>query len=191
MALGAGPKTHQYQYLRIGRDAAKAIKAIIVRAGEQARLKGLDRPPGRSLPNRPRSPTAIGLHQVGGSARSVQNCSAQLRAADFKLLCLGKWGCAGNEIAPTTREALAGTFEPRRCGILSAMTEDQLRAVFERVLHWPRERQEDAAGMLAPMEGQDASPYCLSDEQAGLPCAVAFPRGLSQRSERLPRQIYP
>ena len=46
------------------------------------------------------------------------------------------------------------------------MTEDQLQAVFDRVRQWPRERQEDAAEMLALMEGQDASPFCLSDAQA-------------------------
>jgi hypothetical protein len=46
------------------------------------------------------------------------------------------------------------------------MTEDQLQAVFDRVRQWPRERQADAAEMLALMEGQDASPYRLSDAQA-------------------------
>ena len=46
------------------------------------------------------------------------------------------------------------------------MTEDQLQAVFDRVRQWPRERQEDAAEMLALMEGQDASPYRLSEAQA-------------------------
>ena len=46
------------------------------------------------------------------------------------------------------------------------MTEDQIQAVFERVRQWPRERQAEAAEMLALMEGQDASPYRLSDEQA-------------------------
>jgi len=45
------------------------------------------------------------------------------------------------------------------------MIEDQLQAVFDRVRQWPRERQEDAAEMLALMEGQDASPYRLSDAQ--------------------------
>ena len=46
------------------------------------------------------------------------------------------------------------------------MTEDQLQAVFDRVRQWPRERQADAVEMLALMEGQDASPYRLSDAQA-------------------------
>ena len=46
------------------------------------------------------------------------------------------------------------------------MTEDQIQAVFERVRQWPRKRQEDAVELLALMEGQDASPYRLSDAQA-------------------------
>jgi len=46
------------------------------------------------------------------------------------------------------------------------MTRDQLKAVLDRVLTWPRERQEDAARLLTEMEEQNESPYQLTDEQA-------------------------
>jgi hypothetical protein len=45
------------------------------------------------------------------------------------------------------------------------MTEEQVKEVLDRVLTWPRRRQEDAARVLTEMESQDASPYDLSDEQ--------------------------
>lgn len=45
------------------------------------------------------------------------------------------------------------------------MTKDQIRAVLDRVLTWPPERQEDAARLLTEMERQYASPYHLTDEQ--------------------------
>jgi len=45
------------------------------------------------------------------------------------------------------------------------MTKQQIKAVLDRVLTWPPERQEDAARMLAEMEEQDANPYRLTDEQ--------------------------
>lgn len=46
------------------------------------------------------------------------------------------------------------------------MTQDQVKAILDRVLTWPRERQEDAAELLALIEKHDRSPYRLSDEQA-------------------------
>lgn len=46
------------------------------------------------------------------------------------------------------------------------MTEDQIRAVLDRVLTWPRARQEDAAEILSALEVQDRSPLRLSAEQA-------------------------
>ena len=46
------------------------------------------------------------------------------------------------------------------------MTRDQLKAVLDRVLTWPPERQEDAAELLTLIEEQDMSPYRLKDEQA-------------------------
>jgi uncharacterized protein YigA (DUF484 family) len=38
--------------------------------------------------------------------------------------------------------------------------------VIERVRHWPKERQQDAAEILLEMERQDASGYRLTDAQA-------------------------
>ena len=45
------------------------------------------------------------------------------------------------------------------------MTKEQVKAVLDRVLSWPPERQEEAARVLTQMEEQDASPYQLTDEQ--------------------------
>ncbi len=45
------------------------------------------------------------------------------------------------------------------------MTDEQLDVIFERVRRWPRERQREAAEMLALIEEQDASPFELTDEQ--------------------------
>jgi hypothetical protein len=46
------------------------------------------------------------------------------------------------------------------------MTQDDVRAVLERVLTWPRKRQEQAVELLACLEAQDDSEYQLNDEQA-------------------------
>jgi hypothetical protein len=45
------------------------------------------------------------------------------------------------------------------------MKVEQLKAVLDRVLTWPPERQEDAARVLAEMEAQHTSGLSLSDEQ--------------------------
>ncbi|WP_298244687.1 hypothetical protein [uncultured Bradyrhizobium sp.] len=45
------------------------------------------------------------------------------------------------------------------------MSKEQVKAVLDRVLTWPPERQEDAAKMLMLMESQDESVYRLTDEQ--------------------------
>lgn len=45
------------------------------------------------------------------------------------------------------------------------MSKEQVKAVLDRVLTWPSERQEDAAKVLMPMESQDESVYRLTDEQ--------------------------
>jgi len=45
------------------------------------------------------------------------------------------------------------------------MTKEQVKAVLDRVLSWPPERQEEAARVLTQMEEQDARPYQLTDEQ--------------------------
>jgi hypothetical protein len=45
------------------------------------------------------------------------------------------------------------------------MSKEQVKAVLDRVLTWPSERQEDAAKMLMLMESSDESSYRLTDEQ--------------------------
>jgi hypothetical protein len=45
------------------------------------------------------------------------------------------------------------------------MSKEQVKAILDRVLTWPSERQEDAAKILMLMEAQDDSGYRLTDEQ--------------------------
>ena len=45
------------------------------------------------------------------------------------------------------------------------MSKEQVKAVLDRVLTWPTQRQEDAAKVLLLMESQDESVYRLTDEQ--------------------------
>jgi hypothetical protein len=45
------------------------------------------------------------------------------------------------------------------------MTKDQVKAVLDRILTWPPQRQEDVAEFLMSIEAQDNSDYRLSDEQ--------------------------
>jgi hypothetical protein len=45
------------------------------------------------------------------------------------------------------------------------MSKEQVKAVLDRVLTWPSERQEDAAKLLMLMESQDESVYRLTDDQ--------------------------
>lgn len=45
------------------------------------------------------------------------------------------------------------------------MTRQQVKDILDRVLTWPRERQEDAARLLTDMERQDASAYRLTEQQ--------------------------
>lgn len=45
------------------------------------------------------------------------------------------------------------------------MTKEQVKAVLDRVLDWPEQRQEDAAEVLRLIEQHDSSPYRLSGEQ--------------------------
>lgn len=49
-------------------------------------------------------------------------------------------------------------------GTMRAMNE-ALKEIFDRVLKWPAERQEDVLRVLQEMEAQDASPYWLTPEQ--------------------------
>ena len=46
------------------------------------------------------------------------------------------------------------------------MTAKDLEELIERVRHWPKERQEDAAEVLLEMERQDVRRYRLTDAQA-------------------------
>jgi hypothetical protein len=45
------------------------------------------------------------------------------------------------------------------------MSKEEVKAVLDRVLTWPGERQEDAAKVLMLMESADESVYRLKDEQ--------------------------
>jgi hypothetical protein len=45
------------------------------------------------------------------------------------------------------------------------MGKEQVKAIFDRVMTWPTERQEDAAKILMLMEAQDESVCRLTDEQ--------------------------
>ena len=45
------------------------------------------------------------------------------------------------------------------------MTKEQVKAILDRVLTWPPDRQEDAARVLRDMEEQQTSPYGLTDRQ--------------------------
>jgi hypothetical protein len=46
------------------------------------------------------------------------------------------------------------------------MTRDQVKAILDRVLTWPPERQADLAHVVEMMEEQHKSDLSLSDEQA-------------------------
>jgi hypothetical protein len=48
---------------------------------------------------------------------------------------------------------------------MKVMTKDQIKAVLDRVLTWPAERQADVAQVVTLMEEQDKTPLRLSDEQ--------------------------
>jgi hypothetical protein len=45
------------------------------------------------------------------------------------------------------------------------MTRDQVKAILDRVLSWPPERQADVAEAVTVMEEQDKSELRLTDEQ--------------------------
>ena len=45
------------------------------------------------------------------------------------------------------------------------MTKDQMKAILDRVLTWPPERQADVADVVTIMEEQDKSGLRLTDEQ--------------------------
>lgn len=73
---------------------------------------------------------------------------------------------------------------------LESMGKEQVKAVLDRVMSWPAERQEDAAKILMLMEAQDESAYRLTDEQvAEVPRRIADPNrkllALEEFNERL------
>jgi hypothetical protein len=45
------------------------------------------------------------------------------------------------------------------------MTKEQIGAVLDRVLSWPKSRQEDAARLLLAMEAEGVSAFALSDAE--------------------------
>jgi hypothetical protein len=45
------------------------------------------------------------------------------------------------------------------------MTKEQIKAILDRVLTWPPERQQDAAEMLMVLEAQEGELYRPSDEE--------------------------
>jgi DNA-binding PadR family transcriptional regulator len=74
------------------------------------------------------------------------------------------------------------------------MSKEQVKAVLDRVLTWPIERQEDAAKVLMLMESQDESVYRLTDEQvAEVRRRRADPKArrltLDEFKERLSRRL--
>jgi hypothetical protein len=55
------------------------------------------------------------------------------------------------------------------------MTRDQVKEIIERVLTWPRERQEDAAQMLLALEAHEGEFYHPDDDEW-----AAIQQGLDQ-----------
>ena len=45
------------------------------------------------------------------------------------------------------------------------MSKEQVKAILDRVLTWPEQRQEDAAKVLLLMEASDQSAWRLTDDQ--------------------------
>ena len=74
------------------------------------------------------------------------------------------------------------------------MSKEQVKAILDRVLTWPEQRQEDAAKVLMLMEASDESIYRLTDEQVAeveLRLADPNPRRLTldEFKERLARRV--
>ncbi|MBR1247215.1 hypothetical protein JQ609_09745 [Bradyrhizobium sp. AUGA SZCCT0169] len=74
------------------------------------------------------------------------------------------------------------------------MSREQVKAVLDRVLTWPNERQENAAKLLLLMESQDQSDYRLTDaqvEEVQRRQADPNPRSLTleEFKERLSRRL--
>jgi hypothetical protein len=56
--------------------------------------------------------------------------------------------------------------DAKEFGMIEAMAAKNLEELMERVRHWPKQRQEDAAEVLLEMERHDSSGYRLTDAQA-------------------------
>ncbi len=74
------------------------------------------------------------------------------------------------------------------------MSKEQVKAILDRVLTWPEQRQEDAAKVLMLMEASDQSAWRLTDEQvAEIERRRADPNArrltLDEFKERLARRI--
>jgi hypothetical protein len=54
----------------------------------------------------------------------------------------------------------------KELAIFETMAPKDLEELMERVRHWPKQRQQDAAEVLLEMERQDSSGYRLTDAQA-------------------------
>jgi hypothetical protein len=62
--------------------------------------------------------------------------------------------------------AMARVTNAKEFGIFETMAPKDLEELMERVRHWPKQRQQDAAEVLLEMERQDSSGYRLTDAQA-------------------------
>ncbi len=70
-----------------------------------------------------------------------------------------------------------------------------MKAILDRVMTWPTERQEDAAKILMLMEAQDDNAYRLTNEQAAeVQRRISDPNrrllSLEEFNERLRDQLY-
>jgi hypothetical protein len=54
----------------------------------------------------------------------------------------------------------------KELAIFETMAPKDLEELMERVRHWPKQRQQDAAEVLLEMERQDSSGFRLTDAQA-------------------------
>jgi hypothetical protein len=76
------------------------------------------------------------------------------------------------------------------------MTKEQVKAILDRVLRWPPERQADVVQIIESMEEQDRSPLRLSEEQvAEVKRRLADPNPrfltLDEVRERFSRRLSP
>jgi hypothetical protein len=76
------------------------------------------------------------------------------------------------------------------------MTKEQVKAILDRILRWPPERQADVIQIIESMEEQDRSPLRLSEEQvAEVKRRLADPNPrfltLDEVRERFARRLSP